>query len=54
MNKTVKNVLEQKKEIIISQQRHFISFHRFIANKIEINEEYLKSIGLDEMIKITN
>ncbi|MBQ3310517.1 hypothetical protein IJG72_00415 [bacterium] len=46
IEKQIKGLLEDNKGLIVSKNRHFISIHPFLAQKLNITEEYIKSTGL--------
>jgi len=52
--KQVKKILIDNKEYILSRNKHLISIHSFIAQMLNINEEYLKTTGLDTAVKLAS
>ena len=50
----IKDILNKNKELIISKNRHFISFHDILARKININERYLEENDFKGIIKVTS
>ncbi len=50
----MKKLLEKYKEHIISQNRHFISFHPINAKMLKIDDDYIKANGFKDIIKITS
>ena len=45
---------ETQKDKIISKQKHFISIHQILADKLHITPEYLQENNFDKIIFITN
>lgn len=53
VEKQIKNLLEMNKDKIISKQKHFISIHQILSDKLNITSEYLNENGFDKTIYIT-
>lgn len=50
----MKKILCDYKEHIISQNKHFISFHALLANMLKIDNNYIDENGFKNIIKITS
>ncbi|MBR1907857.1 radical SAM protein [bacterium] len=53
VEKQLKSILENNKELLISKNRHFISIHTILAEKTNINQQYIDDAGLTNIIRIT-
>ena len=54
VEKQIKYLLKVNKDKIISKQKHFISIHQILADKLHITPEYLQENNFDKIIFITN
>lgn len=54
VEKQIKHLLNINKDKIISTQKHYISIHQILADKLKITPEYLKENNFENIIFITN
>ncbi len=53
VEKQLKTIFESNKEMLIAKNKHFISIHRILANRTNITQQYLDSLNLSNIVKIT-
>ena len=54
LEKSIKKILLDNKERIISEQKHFISIHEYNAEFLHIDDEFLDKNGFRNIIKVTS
>ncbi|MGN0018301.1 MAG: radical SAM protein [Candidatus Gastranaerophilaceae bacterium] len=54
IEKQIKNLFQDNKDLIAATNRHFISIHPTLAQTLNITEEYINSIGLEKNIFIAS
>ena len=53
LEKEIKQILEDNKEIIIAKNRHFISIHETLAEFLHIDNKYIEDNNFSNIIFIT-
>ncbi len=53
VEKQIKDIFEKNQELLISKNKHFISIHKNLAEKLNISQEYIDSLNLNNIVKIT-
>lgn len=53
VEKQLKNIFEKNREMLTSKNRHFISIHKILAERININQQYIDNAGLTNIVHIT-
>lgn len=52
LEKQMKKIFDNNKELLQSKNRHFISIHPILANMIHIDSDYIKQNGFDKTVFI--
>ena len=53
VEKQIKDIFEKNQKLIISKDRHFISIHKNLAEKLNITQKYIDGLNLSKAVKIT-